>query len=154
MAHYNISSEGSYTLADLEAKLRSITDWEWSEHDEETAEFKAGQDLYEEALQMYESIRISYLKTFDLSKIVVYKVGIVGEGERPFGKRFSDYRTNSEPATLYMKDKTKRNVKMIAFETNRASSLEKKLISCFKEHMDGVAPPFCIKEGGTGRVSI
>ena len=41
MAHYNISCEGSYTLADLEAKLRSITDWEWSEHDEETAEFNA-----------------------------------------------------------------------------------------------------------------
>ena len=96
----------------------------------------------------------AYLKTFDLSKIVVYKVGLVGEGLRPFGKRFSDYRTDSEPATLYMNDKTKRNVIMIAFETNRASSLEQELISCFKEHMNDVAPPFCIKEGGTGRVTV
>ena len=87
MAHYNISSEGSYTLAELEAKLRSITDWEWSEHDEETAEFKAGQDLYEEALHMYESIRISYLKTFDdarlASKSELKKIARVWDANTP-----------------------------------------------------------------------
>lgn len=94
------------------------------------------------------------IKTRDVSKIVLLKIGLVGEGVRPFGKRFSDYRIDDEPATLYMNDKSQRRTAMFAFETDRPSELEQLLISIHKEYMDGVAPPFCIKEGGTGRVSI
>ena len=48
------------------------------------------------------------MKTGDMSKVVILKIGLVGEGIRPFGKRFSDYRNDNEPATLYMNDKSKR----------------------------------------------
>ena len=96
----------------------------------------------------------AWMKTGDMSKVVILKIGLVGEGIRPFGKRFSDYRNDNEPATLYMNDKSKRRTAMFAFETDRPSDLEQLLISIHKEHMDDVAPPFCIKEGGTGRVTL
>lgn len=70
MAHYNISGEGSYTLADLQAKLQSITDWEWSvNHEEGTAEFESEQTKFRDALSIYESIRVTYLKKFSDPKL-------------------------------------------------------------------------------------
>ena len=64
MAHYNISAEGSYTLADLQAKLQSIT-WEWDvNYEEGTAEFEAEQNKFRDALSIYESIRVTYLRQF------------------------------------------------------------------------------------------
>ena len=94
------------------------------------------------------------LRTGDITKLVILKIGLVGEGKRTFGKRFGDYRSDKELITLYMKDKTKRDVAMFAIETDRPIELEQELISIHKEHMNDVAPPFCIKEGGTGRVTV
>mgnify|MGYP000626813830 CR=1 FL=1 len=61
MTHFTISGDGSYTLSDLKQKLEEITDWEWDEKADDTAEWKDGEVKFHEAVHVYEALKVSIL---------------------------------------------------------------------------------------------
>lgn len=61
MSHYEVTPEaGTYTLADLETKLK-LVNWEWSREEEGTDAFDAGQEKMNDALKVYSSLRFDVL---------------------------------------------------------------------------------------------
>ena len=62
MSNFIISGDGSYTLSDLKQKLEAITDWAWDEKSGDTAEYRDGEVKFHEAVEVYESIKVSIIK--------------------------------------------------------------------------------------------
>ena len=65
MAHYSISAEGNHSLSDLEAKLKKITDWNWTDHEEGSSEYESGLQKFHAALSVLESLRVSSINLGD-----------------------------------------------------------------------------------------